>query len=85
MDGKEIIQCKLTVSDLLFLFPRYPYPLFEQLSAPQRVTLFLFSATMMCLNTIALKWTYEKLNGKVRHAVHTPQRAKGDTANQVKN
>lgn len=44
---------------------RYPYPLFEKLSTPWRLALFLVSASLMVLNTSLLKYVYGKLNGKL--------------------
>ncbi|KAI8961718.1 FAR-17a/AIG1-like protein [Daldinia sp. FL1419] len=41
----------------------YPYPIFDQLSTWQRVLLFTFSALLMTGSTMALKWTYGKING----------------------
>ncbi|KAL1952822.1 hypothetical protein VTO42DRAFT_4127 [Malbranchea cinnamomea] len=44
----------------------YPYPLFEKLTTPWRIALFGFSATVMTLNTLALKWLYSQVNGLIQ-------------------
>ncbi|KAI0484911.1 FAR-17a/AIG1-like protein [Xylariaceae sp. FL0804] len=41
----------------------YPYPIFEILSTWQRALLFTFSALLMTGSTMALKWTYGRING----------------------
>ncbi|MCJ1474602.1 hypothetical protein MMC13_003262 [Lambiella insularis] len=41
----------------------YPYPLFELLSPWARAGLFMASAAFMTASTVALKWTYERVNG----------------------
>ncbi|PGG97118.1 hypothetical protein AJ80_09738 [Polytolypa hystricis UAMH7299] len=40
----------------------YPYPIFGLLTTGWRVVLFLFSASMMTTNTIALKWLHARVN-----------------------
>ncbi len=42
---------------------RYPYPLLELLSTPQRVLLFSVSAGLMTLSTFLIQWVYGKVNG----------------------
>lgn len=42
---------------------RYPYPIFELLSTPQRILLFTFSAGLMTASTSGLKWVYGRVNG----------------------
>ena len=62
------LSIRLLPSRCLFVadtFPtRYPYPLFDKLSPPQRVLLFAGSAAMMTLSTSGLKMLYEGVNGK---------------------
>jgi len=41
----------------------YPYPLFEALTTPWRAVLFAFSAIVMTLSTVTLKWLYGRVNG----------------------
>ncbi len=41
----------------------YPYPIFELLGTGQRVLLFSFSAALMTLSSMGLKWAYGKING----------------------
>ncbi|PGH10663.1 hypothetical protein AJ79_05377 [Helicocarpus griseus UAMH5409] len=43
----------------------YPYPIFEKLSTGWRVVLFLFSAVLMAVNTVLLKYLYGRMNGFV--------------------
>ena len=42
----------------------YPYPLFEILSTPERVGLFVVSALLMAASTASLVWLYGAVNGK---------------------
>ncbi|QVM12427.1 hypothetical protein D8B26_007056 [Coccidioides posadasii str. Silveira] len=51
----------------------YPYPLFEKLTTPWRVALFLVSAALMTLNTALLKWLYSKVNGEHKPAMSEAQ------------
>ncbi len=41
----------------------YPYPIFDLLNTGQRVLLFTFSASLMMLSTMMLKWAYGMING----------------------
>lgn len=44
-------------------FPRYPYPILEQLPTPGRIGLFTLSAVVMALSTSTLQWLYGRING----------------------
>ena len=41
----------------------YPYPLFDQVSTPIRLGLFVMSAVLMAGSTMALQWLYQRVNG----------------------
>ncbi|PGH05293.1 hypothetical protein GX51_03014 [Blastomyces parvus] len=41
----------------------YPYPIFAKLTTGWRIVLFLFSATLMAMNTLLLKRLYRQMNG----------------------
>jgi len=42
---------------------RYPYPIFDLLTVPQRAVLFTVSGLLMSGSTMGLKWVYGKVNG----------------------
>lgn len=44
-------------------FPRYPYPIFEQLPTSGRIGLFTLSAVVMALSTSTLQWLHGRING----------------------
>jgi hypothetical protein len=43
---------------------RYPYPLFDVLTIPNRITLFVGSAVVMTLNAALLTYVYSSVNGR---------------------
>lgn len=61
------------------LLHRYPYPIFDILTIPQRALLFAVAALIMTSSSAGLKWIYGKVNGiedMKREAIKEPTRVK---------
>lgn len=57
---------------------RYPYPIFDLLTTPQRVVLFTVSGLLMSGSTMGLKWLYGKVNGIEKFKKEALNPAKSD-------
>lgn len=53
---------------------RYPYPLFDMVSTPQRGGIFMISAILFTGSAILLKLTYERVNGRVGDGVQNREK-----------